>query len=314
VAVALVVAFGLPNLSASAWVASFDPPAFFSDGSCHRYLAPRDVVLTLPWRESDMLWQVRCGMGFRNVAGFTGLRRLAVSRWPIVNYFGGDRAVPEPGLQLKAFVASMGVSAIAIDDRDPDALELKALIASLGVTPREISGVSLYRIPLGSFASYRANAVTMEARADRISFDTLLAASAAYLAAGHEPDRIGRNELVKLGYLSPKWAYHLKGTPDASVAYESGGVAIRLIGTRAGLRDLIAYYLGRARLVLYPYPRILGGTEQVGALTRALRGLLPVYSDNSDGGGRHLLSVVFSVDQLKGSVRTTNRRAARGAG
>ena len=93
---AIVVVLTLPNLSQGFWTTRVDTPQFFSDGSYARYLSPRDVVLTLPWGDQgmSMLWQAGCGMCFRNVAGWTGLSRFEVRRWPIVNYFIGDQDVP----------------------------------------------------------------------------------------------------------------------------------------------------------------------------------------------------------------------------
>ena len=107
-AVASTLLLMIPNPSARFWASTMQTPAFFTDGTAQRYMSRNDVVLTLPWgiQGHSMDWQAECDMCFRNVAGWTGIERFAVRRWPIVNYFGGSRP-PEPELQLGAFLQTM---------------------------------------------------------------------------------------------------------------------------------------------------------------------------------------------------------------
>jgi len=154
---AIIVVLTLPNLSKGFWTTRVDTPQFFTDGSYARYLSSRDVVLTLPWGDQgmSMLWQAQCGMCFRNVAGWTGLSRFEVRRWPIVNYFLGDEDVPEPELQLEAFLVHTGVNAILVQDASASSADFNALASRLHLSRVKVGGVSLYRVPAGAFADYR---------------------------------------------------------------------------------------------------------------------------------------------------------------
>jgi hypothetical protein len=310
IAGAMIVLLTLPNLSKGFWTTRIDTPQFFTDGTYARYLSPRDVVLALPWGDQgmSMLWQAECGMCFRNVAGWTGLSRFEVRRWPIVNYFIGDEDVPEPELQLKAFLARMGVNAILIEDDSANSTDLNALASRLGLSRIKVGGVSLYRVPAGAFADYReASGIEMEKRADDLRFAMLLEAAGRYLAVGYDPRKISRSELIGLSLLPADWTRNPLH-PDAFVAPSDGGIAISEMGSRAGLDDLIRRYRGSAKVVLYPNPRILSSKEHMSVLSYILHETFPPFTDASDGDAQHFLCVVFDPPQLSGLVGDSRGR------
>ena len=82
-----------------------------------------------------MLWQAASGMNFRMASGLTGFQPIEIRRWPVVNVFFGSRDLPEPELQLKAFIANLGITAIVVDASDPRAPQWKQLLSSLELTP-----------------------------------------------------------------------------------------------------------------------------------------------------------------------------------
>ena len=84
-----LVPFMLPNLSARFWEAPFDIPPFFSTGLYRQYLAPDEIVMTLPnpIYGDGMQWQLATDMYFRLAGGYIGLSPLAppeYARWPIM--------------------------------------------------------------------------------------------------------------------------------------------------------------------------------------------------------------------------------------
>ena len=252
----------------------------------------------------SMLWQAQCGMCFRNVAGWTGLSRFEVRRWPIVNYFLGDEDVPEPELQLEAFLVHTGVNAILVQDASASSADFNALASRLHLSRIKVGGVSLYRVPAGAFADYReVSGVEMEKRADDLRFAMLLEAAGRYIATGRDPQKISRSELIELGLLPANWTKHPLH-PDAFVLPSYGGIAISEMGSRAGLDDLIRRYRSSAKIVLYPNPRILSGMEHMSVLSHIVQEVFPPFTDASDGDAQHFLCVVFDPPQLTQAMRS----------
>src|SRR4029077_19849444 len=121
-------------------------------------------------------------MNFRMASGLTGLMPTEVRRWPVVNVFFGSRELREPDLQLKTFIANLGITAIVADARDPRLPEWRQLLATLGIAPDEIDGVLFYRIPTGVVDQYpKISGIEAEQRADRARFETMISATDAYL-------------------------------------------------------------------------------------------------------------------------------------
>jgi hypothetical protein len=116
-AAAVILVSIAPNPDASFWVSKLEVPSFFTDGSYAKELSPREIILPLPWAQegNSMYWQMQSDMYFRMAGGWTGISPFEFDRMPIVNFFQGDTDLPEPGDQLKAYVARFGVTAIVAD-------------------------------------------------------------------------------------------------------------------------------------------------------------------------------------------------------
>jgi len=305
VGVVLTVFLMLPNPSAQFWATPVDTPSFFTDGSAQRCLSRQDVVLTLPWGISgrSMQWQAECGMCFRNVSGWTGLQRFQVRRWPVVNYFLGSLDLPEPELQLKAFLANTGVTAIVVDDAKPKAAGWETLIDTLGVEPRRISGVSLYKLSSDLLADYRAprySGVEMERRAIQTRFATLVTAADNYLQSGHDPRQLSDNELIDLSLLPSNWRREPTAFSDMGVMpWGNGGAIILELGSRTALADTMARFSDDANVVYLPFPRIVAGNDGMSPLALAVyNALLPPAATPIDGESMEVLGMAFDRERL----------------
>ncbi len=299
------LALMIPNPSANFWITRVDTPTFFTDGSAATHLTRADVVLTLPWGSTgnSMLWQAQCGMCFRNVSGYTAMERFEVRRWPIVNYFLGAADLPEPDLQLKAFLANTGVTAIVIDDANPDAASWRTLISTLGAQSQNISGVSLYRLTSDLLAAYRGpatNGAEMERRAARIRFATLVTATDKYLSAGHDPARISADELVNLALLPNDWKPAPHAFSDMRVMpWTNDGAIIMEMGSKTALTDIVDRFRDDANVIYLPFPHTIAGIDRLNPLARAIRNaLLPPAAIPIDGESMEFLGIAFRRAQL----------------
>ena len=112
----------------------------------------------------------------------------------------GSLDLPEPDLQLKAFIANLGITAIVVDADDKRAVQWRQLLSSLDVAPQEIGGVVLYRIAPYALKTYRAtNAINLEQRADRARFDALISATDRYFASGGDSAKLNVPNLEAAG-------------------------------------------------------------------------------------------------------------------
>jgi hypothetical protein len=302
---AMTVALMLPNPAAKFWASPVDTPAFFTDGSAAKSLSRNDMVLTLPWGSTgnSMLWQAECGMCFRNVSGYTAMERFEVRRWPIVNYFLGAHDLPEPELQLKTFLANNGVTAIAVDDANPNAARWKTLLATLGVEPQAISRVSLYRLNRDLLANYRApeySGVEMERRAIQSRFATLVTATDEYLRSGHDPARLSDSELIDLSLLPYDWKREPTAFSDMHVMpWGKGGAVILEMGSTTALADTMARFRDDANVVYLPFPRVVAGTDGMSPFALAIRNaLLPPAAMPIDGESMEFLGMAFDRERL----------------
>jgi hypothetical protein len=317
IASALTIVLMLPNPSAGFWTTPIDTPAFFTDGSAGRYLSRADVVLTLPWgsQGNSMLWQAECGMCFRNVSGYTAMERFEVRRWPIVNYFLGARDLPEPELQLKAFLANTRVTAVVLDDGSRNEVEWSALLSTLGVTPTHISGVSLYRLTPGLWNDYHTKTgLEMEERAIRLRLNQVIVAADKYLAAGHEPGQISSGALVELSLLPAPWRLTPDDFPDMQVLpWESDGVLILQLGSKSALAQSIDRYRDESRVIYLPYPHILVDAADASGTSRFIRNaLLPPAAMPIDGESMEYIGIAFDREQLhKAAVDITHGQEHR---
>jgi hypothetical protein len=305
----------LPNPSAQFWATPVGTPQFFSDGSAQRYLSPKDIVLTLPWggEGRSMQWQAQCGMCFRNVSGWTGPERFEVRRWPIVNYFLGSPDLPDPGLQLQAFLANTGVTAIAIDDSDPRAGEFNAVVSATGLTAQKLSGISLFRLSAGQFSEFnKVTGLEMERRVDQYRFGMLLLATDNYLRAGHPLSQISSEQLVALGFLPASWKQAPNRLYDLYVMpLSKSHVVIGELGSPSALADVVARYRAAAQTVFLPFPHVVAEAGKSSFLVRMLKNaLLTPAAMAVDGESMEFLGLGFDRDQLHRAASIADAQVA----
>ena len=193
VGVVATLAMLLPNPAAGFWASPASVPEFFRNGMSRQLLSRSDIVLPLPFGQKGMcmLWQAESGMNFPMASGWTGIQPIEIRRWPVVNVFFGSRDLPEPDLQLKAFIANVGITAIVVDANDQHAPQWRQLLSSLEVAPQDVGGVLFYRIPPDALKAYRGlNAIDLEQRANRARFEALISATDRYLAEGGDAAKL----------------------------------------------------------------------------------------------------------------------------
>jgi hypothetical protein len=255
IAAALAFASILPSLSASTWskpggVAS--PPVFFTSGAYRHYLAPDEVVATLPYAHGEtdaaMMWQALTGMYFRLAGGYPALSPLSYLRWPAVRASNQAAAIPDPAGQWKAFAANHGVAAVIKGDL-PGSTEppgTNEIAKALGEPLVAGGGVTLYRVSSAALAPYRGLGwQQMETLADLQRFDTMLIAAQHYVASGADPAQLSPKKAAKLGLLPARWVSEPPRRNDYRLymrADPAGLVTIGLMGTESGLRPLIERY------------------------------------------------------------------------
>ena len=290
-----LVPFMLPNLSARFWKAPFDIPPFFSAGLYRQYLAPDEIVMTLPnpIYGDGMQWQLASDMYFRLAGGYIGLSPLAppeYARWPIMAALYDVAGVPDAGDQLKALLAHEQVAAIIVGPQkywlsksengrptaatwvrtppsDQDRAALRDLLSTLGVQPLEVGGVTLYRIPPERLAPYlQVTALEMQQRYARARFEVLLGAAERYVAGGGDLATLDAHKPQVLS-TAPRWfggpafptlnPNRMFQVQWALGQWHPGRVAIGVEGSYEALQPLIAQYGPDSTGIYFPFPRKL---------------------------------------------------------
>jgi len=247
-----------------------------------------------------MMWLAESGMNFRLAAGLTGLQPMEIRRWPVVNVFFGSRDLPEPELQLKAFIANLGVTAIVIDASDPRVPQWKELLASLNLTPMEVSGVLLYRIPPDPLKSYLGiTALEMEQRAERTRFQTLIAAADRYLVNGGSADNLDLMTLESAGLFPAGWIFNpkRKAYHDIWTGRLEGKIAIGVGGTASGLKPIIDGYGAGADKIYFPFPRVWPPDKDYRGFVSWL--FEPAIWGSTSGESIQLMVMEFAPPQLR---------------
>ena len=143
--VALVaVLFAMPRLSSRFWDTSVDTPSFFLSGAYRDYLQPAEIVLPMPygWHGNSLMWQAQSDMYFRMAGAWTGPPPAEFERWPAMVALFNGRYLPDPELQVKAFLAAHHVSAALLDASIKDSSDAqqsqqyRTMLAALG--PRRL--------------------------------------------------------------------------------------------------------------------------------------------------------------------------------
>jgi hypothetical protein len=295
--------FMMPNPSAAFWATRAPLPDFFRDGSVSRLLTRDDIVLPLPFGPNGMamMWQAESGMNFRMASGLTGLQPIAIRRWPVLNAIGGSRDLPEPELQLKAFLANLGITAIVIDASDVRAPQWEQMLASLDIRPLTVSGVLFYRIAPDALKSFRGvNPIDLEQRAERVRFEALISAADQYLARGGDLAKLNVPAIEAAGLFPADWKFDPKPDSyrDIWAGALDGKLALGVIGSAAGLRPTLDRYGADAEKIYFPYPRRWSpGATRHGVLDDFLAPT--IWSPTSgDGDAMQLMVMEFDPPHL----------------
>jgi hypothetical protein len=233
-------------------------------------------------------------------SGWTGLQPIEIRRWPVVNAFGGSLDLPQPDLQLKAFIANLGITAIVVDASDSHAAQWKQLLSSLDVTPQTVAGVLLYRIPPGAFKAYRGmNAIDLEQRADRARFEALISAADRYFAHSGDAAKLNVPALEAAGLFPTGWRFDPK--PDAYRDIWSGRIdgkiGIGVIGSASGLKPIIDSYGANAEKIYFPYPRRWSPKEERQTFLHDL--FAPQIWGSTSGESLQLMVMEFDPPHLR---------------
>ena len=248
------VLFAMPRLSPAFWVTPVDTPAFFLSGAYRNYLQHGEIVLPVPygWRGNSLMWQAQTDMYFRMAGAWTGPPPAEFERWPaMVALFNGEY-LPDPELQLKAFLAAHQVTAVLVDESikdSPDARQrqqYRTVLAALGPAPTEAGGVLIYRFTAAAFAPWRDfNPIDLERRVDLARFAALLDAVDRYLQGGAEPALLSPERLERMGLIRDDWL----GGPNIRISsglwarsHRDGTFEVGTFGSRGALAGLNARY------------------------------------------------------------------------
>jgi hypothetical protein len=261
---AIVLASLLPNPSAHTWAppgAVAPPPAFFTNGTYRHYLAPGEIVATLPYAQGEtdacMMWQALSGMYFRLAGGYPALSPLSFLRWPIVRSSNQLATIPDPADQWKAFAARHGVTAVLIDGipTPPGFPSIDPIVATLGAPVWTGGDVTLYHVAPATLAPYRAlDWPQMEALADAQRFDALLIAAQSYLDSGASAPELSILSAAKLKILPASWLTFPSRGSDYRLYLgtdSDGLITLGVLGTREGLRPLVDRYGAYARRIQF---------------------------------------------------------------
>ena len=233
---AAVLVFMLPNLSAFYWTVDANIPAFFTGGMYKQYLAPGDPVIILPYsiNGDSMLWQAESNMYFAMVQGWTGfpLAPAQFENWPIVQTLIDNIALPDPGPQLKAFIANYGVRAIIVADAcactwqyhsndvapgawtrasvsDHDRQLWKGWLSTLGTEPIAAGGVLLYKLNPQQFTAYKQlTAIQLKLVDAEFRLAAVITAAARYVQTGQDLSRLSPIRAIELRLLSAELISH----------------------------------------------------------------------------------------------------------
>jgi hypothetical protein len=262
VAAAAIAISIFPNPHAAYWTTPLKLPSFFADGAYRSEITPDELLLVLPFgqRGASMYWQARSGMYFRMASGYTGPWPFVFERMPAAQYFYGAVDLPEATDQLKAYLAHFSVEAILANQREDLFPVWRPVLDGLGIKPTIRDDFSIYRIPHDAFAAYgKLSPTYVEARAVLLRFDTILTATARYLATGSQPDGLSPMTLRRIGMLPSDWIIDTNAVAfwDWDVTtLKDGKIAIIMLASYPVARSLIDRYSADAYEILYPMPEL----------------------------------------------------------
>lgn len=211
-----------------------------------------------------MLWQAQTQMYFSMSGAWMGPTPDEFQRWPVVNAALGGLPLPDPGRQLRTFLAAHRVEAVVAADG------AGSLAAELGITPIKLGGVSIYQMPRNTAGPVPDRIVDqLEESAIQQWLADLLEAAGRFLDAGGELPRLNPVNLRKTGLLpEARWVTRLDlilgGAPHGGAAGLWVGpgpnrtVGIGLFASPSAVGSLIKQYGPEASSIFYPYPSRFG--------------------------------------------------------
>ncbi len=252
--VALAIVFAMPSLSTAQWNSPDDTPAFFLGGMYRRYLQPGENVLVVPygWLGNCMTWQAHTDMYFRMAEAWAGMPPQEFQHWPAMIALYNGNYLPEPELQLKAFMAAHRVSAVLVDERARSSHDAKqrqdyaTVLAALGPAPVKAGGMLIYRLKPVDLAAWRdLKPLDLERRADEVRLAALIDAADRYLQSGADSTRLSSQRLEQAGLIRSDWV----GGPDIRISnglwvkgHADGTIELGTFGSRAALVEVAARY------------------------------------------------------------------------
>jgi len=251
---AMAIVFAMPSLSTALWNSPDDTPAFFLSGMYRRYLQPGENVLVVPygWLGNSMTWQAHTDMYFRMAGAYSGMPPAQFQHWPAMIALYNGNYLPEPELQLKAFLAAQRVSAVLVDERAGSSHDAKQrqdyaiVLAALGPAPAKAGGMLIYRLAPADLTAWRdLKPLDLERRADEARFAALLDAADHYLQSGADLARLSPQRLGQAGLIRNDWV----GGPDIRISnglwvkgHADGTIELGTFGSRVALVELAARY------------------------------------------------------------------------
>jgi len=248
------VLFAMPRLSSTFWDTPVDTPPFFLSGAYRDHLQPAEIVLPVPygWRGNSLMWQAQSDMYFRMAGAWTGPPPAEFERWPAMVALFNGRYLPDPDLQLKAFLAAHQVTAVLLDASikdSPDALQreqYRTVLAALGSAPATTGGIIIYRFTPAALNPWRdLKPLDLERRVDLARFAALLDAVDRYVQSGADLARLSPKRLVQAGFIRDDWL----GGPSIRISdglwaesHRDSTIDVGTFGSHGALAALSAMY------------------------------------------------------------------------
>lgn len=248
------VLFAMPRLSSAFWNTPIDTPAFFLSGAYRNYLQPGEIILPVPygWRGNSLMWQAQSDMYFRVAGAWTGLPLAEFERWPAMVALFNGKYLPDPELQLKAFLAAHQVSAVVVNESIKDSSDAQqrqqylTVLAALGPAPAEAGGVLIYRFTAKALAPWRdLTPLELERRVDEARYAALLDAVDRYLQSGAAPTELSPERLEHAGFIRDDWL----GGPNIRISdglwaksHRDGTIELGTFGSHGALVALADRY------------------------------------------------------------------------
>jgi len=248
------VLFAMPRLSSAFWDTPVDTPAFFLSGAYRDYLQPLEIVLPIPygWRGNSLMWQAQSEMYFRMAGAWTGPPPAEFERWPAMVALFNGKYLPDPEMQLKAFMAAHQVTAVLVDASIKDSSDTqqrqqyRTVLAAMGPAPAAADGVLIYRFRPVDLAPWRdLKPLDLERRINAARFAALLDAVDRYVQSGADLIQLSPQRLEQMGFIRDDWL----GGPSIRISsglwaksHRDGTIEVGTFGSRGALAALTALY------------------------------------------------------------------------